>query len=245
MVCRSLSRACRIIKRQCGMVKSVMLSDRLTFGSSSSTSGSSSTTRYKPVRSKKQANGGGGGVNSHHHQSSPPCDRCSTAAIDILILLVALAACAFLFTPYFKLVCNEIIEILPATFLFIGEVVYEAPVAYALAAVLTSASVIGMWELYQFKSRKCGNPSCKGLKNAMECDIQLETEECVKSSPPTNAVLLDKGLQLAQDQKELEAELKRMAPPNGRAVLVFRARCGCPAARFEVWGSKRPRRSKK
>ncbi|PWA91594.1 hypothetical protein CTI12_AA008010 [Artemisia annua] len=30
-----------------------------------------------------------------------------------------------------------------------------------------------------------------------------------------------------------------MAPLNGRTVLVFRALCGCPPARLEVWGAKR------
>uniref|UniRef100_A0A0A9FCY5 Uncharacterized protein n=1 Tax=Arundo donax TaxID=35708 RepID=A0A0A9FCY5_ARUDO len=28
-----------------------------------------------------------------------------------------------------------------------------------------------------------------------------------------------------------------MAPPNGRTVLIFRARCECPKGRMEVWGA--------
>jgi hypothetical protein len=30
--------------------------------------------------------------------------------------------------------------------------------------------------------QRCGKPNCKGLRKAVEFDIQLETEECVKSS---------------------------------------------------------------
>jgi len=37
-----------------------------------------------------------------------------------------------------------------------------------------------------------------------------------------------------------------MAPPNGRAVLLFRNRCGCPVAKLEGWGApKSKRRNKK
>ncbi|KAE9449283.1 hypothetical protein C3L33_18813, partial [Rhododendron williamsianum] len=58
-------------------------------------------------------------------------------------------------------------------------------------------------------------------------DIQLETEESLKNS----SVFLGrdgvkKGVfELARDHhRELESELKKMAPPNGRAVLLFRGR---------------------
>lgn len=107
-------------------------------------------------------------------------------------------------------------------------------------------SVIGAWEIYQYKCRKCDNPDCRGLRKAMELDIQLETEQCVKSAPViTDGLSWKGGVDLGHEQKELEAELRRMAPPNGRAILIFRAPCGCPAARFEAWGSKKARRTKK
>ncbi|CAN6864968.1 unnamed protein product [Brassica oleracea] len=44
---------------------------------------------------------------------------------------------------------------------------------------------------------------------------------------------------------ELEAELKKMAPINGRAVLVFREKCGCSVGRLEVPGPKQQRKIKK
>lgn len=80
----------------------------------------------------------------------------------------------------------------------------------------------------------------------MEFDIQLESEECVKTLPPSLEDLVGSGqLELGEDHEELEAELRRMAPLNGRAVLIFRLPCGCPAGRMEVWGPKKPRKSKK
>ncbi|KAK9139602.1 hypothetical protein Scep_009283 [Stephania cephalantha] len=36
-----------------------------------------------------------------------------------------------------------------------------------------------------------------------------------------------------------------MAPPCGRAVLLFRARCGCPVAKLEAWGNKRGKKHNK
>lgn len=106
------------------------------------------------------------------------------------------------------------------------------------------AVVIAGWEILQYKARKCDNPQCRGLRKAMEFDIQLESEQCVKS-PSSQEVPWKGSVELGEDHKELEAELRRMAPPNGRAVLIFRAPCGCPAARMEVWGSKKARKLKK
>ncbi|KAA8547979.1 hypothetical protein F0562_004408 [Nyssa sinensis] len=96
-------------------------------------------------------------------------------------------------------------------------------------------------------SRKCGKPGCPGLRKAAEFDIQLETEECVKNSSNLPKDGVKKGLfELRLDHhRELETELKKMAPPNGRAVLVFRARCGCSVGRMEVPGQKKPRKVKK
>jgi hypothetical protein len=47
------------------------------------------------------------------------------------------------------------------------------------------------------------------------------------------------------EQWELEAELRKMAPPSGHTVLSFRVPCGCPKGRMEVWGAKMVRRIKK
>ncbi|KAL2609673.1 hypothetical protein R1flu_028246 [Riccia fluitans] len=184
--------------------------------------------------------------NHRSKEHSPPlCDQSSAAAVDIIILVLVLGACGFLFTPYFKYVAYEAAEVLPVTFLILGEVVYQAPVAYAAGAIIMFISLIGAWEFYQYKSRRCDNPHCRGLRKAMELDIQLQTEQCIKSGPSvavSGELPWKEGIEIGQDQKELEAELRRMAPPNGRAVLIFRAPCGCDGSARKALGSSRIKR---
>lgn len=101
------------------------------------------------------------------------------------------------------------------------------------------------------RSRKCGKLGCKGLKKAMEFDLQLQGEDCLKLGKANKAVKeIDElpwkgGSEFNPDYECLRAELRKMAPPNGRAVLLFRAKCGCPIAKLEGWGPKRSRRHKK
>jgi hypothetical protein len=47
------------------------------------------------------------------------------------------------------------------------------------------------------------------------------------------------SVELGQDPKELETELRRIAPPNEQPILNFCASCGCPLARLEAWGVRR------
>uniref|UniRef100_A0A1D1YPE5 Uncharacterized protein At5g19025 n=1 Tax=Anthurium amnicola TaxID=1678845 RepID=A0A1D1YPE5_9ARAE len=178
--------------------------------------------------------------------SHPFCEHSPFAVMDIVMLLLVLGALGILMVPYLKLVFQESSEFLPVAFDVIGGFVYDAPVAYGVGLVLSFVVVVAMWEIISHNSRKCGNPYCKGLKKAVEFDIQLEPEECVKKLPPMpHDVLRACPLELGQDHKELEAELKKMAPLNGRTVLIFRARCGCPRGRMEVWGPRKVRRIKK
>ncbi|KAL2652268.1 hypothetical protein R1flu_020396 [Riccia fluitans] len=136
------------------------------------------------------------------------CDQSSAAALDIIILLLVLGACGFLFTPYFKYVAHEAAEVLPVTFLIIGEVIYQAPVAYAAGAIIMFLSLIGAWEIYQYKSRRCDNPYCRGLRKAVELDIQLQTEQCVKSGPLVAEELpWNEGLEIGQDQKAVKTAI--------------------------------------
>ncbi|KAK9124915.1 hypothetical protein Scep_013761 [Stephania cephalantha] len=176
----------------------------------------------------------------------PFCDRSPFAAVDIVMLLMVLGSLGFLTGPYFKFIFEEASELVPAAFYLIGDVICDAPVAYIAGLVVAFVMVIVGWEVISHKSRKCGSPHCKGLRKAVEFDIQLESEECVKYLPSEpEDVCGVQPLELGQDHKELEAELKRMAPINGRTVLIFRAPCGCPAGRMEVWGPKKTRRIKK
>ncbi|KAJ7538589.1 hypothetical protein O6H91_11G055500 [Diphasiastrum complanatum] len=94
--------------------------------------------------------------------------------------------------------------------------------------------------MYQHNSRKCRNPHCNGLRKAWNLIFSWRLKN------PSELLPWNRGVELTQDQKELEAKLKRMAPPNGRsAMLIYRVPCGCPAVRFEVWAPKKTRRAKK
>lgn len=180
---------------------------------------------------------------------NPFCEHSPFAAFDVLLLLMILGSLGFLAAPYFMFVVHRVSEAIPPVLELFAEVIREAPLAYGIGlmiAFLIVISGIAVWEFLEMQSRKCGNANCKGLRKAVEFDIQLESEECVKFSPPA----LTKGygvkpLELGEDHKELEAELKRMAPVNGRTVLIFRAPCGCPLGRLEVWGPKKVRKIKK
>ncbi|XP_051131372.1 uncharacterized protein At5g19025-like [Andrographis paniculata] len=161
------------------------------------------------------------------------CHRSPFLALDLIILLSVLASLAFLFLPYFKFF---LFDLLPLIHGFILDLILDAPLPYFVGFLLALLGLI-LAMLIDIRLRKCGNPHCKGLRRAVEYDIQLETEQCVKHSPPSaDAYQGNHGamqLELGQDRKELEAELKKMAPLNGRTVLIFRAPCGCPAGRLE------------
>ncbi|RZR95273.1 hypothetical protein BHM03_00024081, partial [Ensete ventricosum] len=178
--------------------------------------------------------------------SHPFCEHSPFAAIDIVMLFLVLGALAVLTVPYFQFIFREAYELLPAAIDVIGDVLYQAPVAYAAGLIFVFVTAIAAWEFFNYQARKCGNPYCKGLRKAVEFDIQLESEECVKCLPPLpKDAFGTRPLDLGQDHKELEAELKKMAPLNGRTVLIFRSPCGCPLGRMEVWGPKKVRRIKK
>lgn len=98
-------------------------------------------------------------------------------------------------------------------------------------------------------SRKCGKPGCRGLKKGMEFDVKLQKEETLRSGCEENEVI-DKlawkgGSENNPDYECLRCELRNMAPPGGRAVLIFRTKCGCPVAKLEGWAPKKGKRNHK
>uniref|UniRef100_A0A3Q7FLE2 Ribosomal protein L34e superfamily protein n=1 Tax=Solanum lycopersicum TaxID=4081 RepID=A0A3Q7FLE2_SOLLC len=155
------------------------------------------------------------------------CQQSRYALIDVMILIAVIGACGVLLYPSVNLLVNKVVEFFRLISSELKEEIFEAPVAVCTG-------------------RRCGKPGCRGLKKAAEFDIQLETEDCVKNSNLIAAKdgVNKKGLfELPRDHhKELEAELKRMAPPNGRAVLIFRGRCGCSVGTMEVPGPKKTRK---
>ncbi|XP_062106641.1 uncharacterized protein At5g19025 [Humulus lupulus] len=171
----------------------------------------------------------------------PSCDRSRSAVVDVVILIAVVFACGFLILPSLKFLFFEASEIFGIIMDVLKEEVSQAPLIYGSVGLSICSAALAAWGVLACTSRKCGNPNCKGLRKAAEFDIQLETEECVKNSASMVKDGVKKGLfELPRDHhRELEAELKKMAPPNGRAVLVFRARCGCSVGRLEVPGPKK------
>ncbi|CAL4901361.1 unnamed protein product [Urochloa decumbens] len=170
------------------------------------------------------------------------CDRAPLAAVDALALLASLAALAFLAAPYARLLAAEARDAVAAA---ATRHPAAAPCVPLAAGVAAGAAVLA-WDAAAHRARRCGRPRCRGLRKAVEYDIQLETEECVRGLlPPQSHAGGGGGTEIGDDHRELEAVLRKMAPPNGRTVLIFRAPCGCPKERMEVWGAKKVRRIKK
>ncbi|GLU11078.1 hypothetical protein SLE2022_278480 [Rubroshorea leprosula] len=177
----------------------------------------------------------------------PVCERSRSAVVDVVILVAVIAACGFLLFPYVKFVALQSTNFIGAVFYLVKEEIMQAPMIYGSIGISFFCAAMAAWLVLLCMTRRCGNPNCKGLRKAAEFDIQLETEECVKNSSTVGIDGVKKGLfELRRDHhKELEAELKKMAPVNGRAVLIFRARCGCSVGRLEVPGPKKQRKIKK
>lgn len=206
---------------------------------------------------------------SDHHHHKPRTNRKSSssssslsiccdggspsAAIDVLILIAVVTSSGFLIFPYIRFIAVKSVEIFSDVSCLVKEEILRNPdpIVYGLIALSVSCTALSAWMIVILVSgrNKCGKPDCRGLGKAnAEFDIQLETEDCVKggggSSSSGAGVVSKKGLfELPRDHhRELEAELKKMAPVNGRAVLVFRAKCGCSVGRLEVPGPKKQRR---
>nr|XP_043624958.1 uncharacterized protein At5g19025 [Erigeron canadensis] len=182
--------------------------------------------------------------NNHHHNTP-------SATLDILILTLTLFSGAFLISSYFNYIFHSLSLILPPLSLSISisqtHIVFFS-VFFVISLTLT---LIVSFSLCQTGSRKCGKKGCKGLKKAMEFDLQLQSEEMLRSGKVggIGGVVDDLpwkgGSETNPDYECLRSELRKMAPVNGRAVLLFRLKCGCPVAKLEGWGPKRGRRNKK
>ncbi|KAF7820522.1 60S ribosomal protein L34 [Senna tora] len=195
------------------------------------------------------------GSKSRHSNTAPrlqipPCDRSrsrSAVVADVVIFIAVICACGFLLFPYIQILVTQSIQIGGAILYLVKEEFSVAPLIYISIGLSVSSAVLATWLVVSWTGRKCGNPNCKGLRNSVEFDIQLETEDCVKNSPSVDGNGINKGLfELARHQnRELEAQLRKMAPPNGRAVLILRAKCGCSVGRLQVPGPKKNRKIKK
>ncbi|KAL2523089.1 Ribosomal protein L34e superfamily protein [Forsythia ovata] len=176
----------------------------------------------------------------------PACEQSRSAMIDVIILIIVIGAFGFLLYPYFKALVHNTVELGGEVVDVMREEIVRAPMVFGCLGLSILFAAIALVAITVCTDRRCGKPGCRGLRKAAEFDIQLETEECVKKSTSVAKNGLKKGLfQLPRDHhRELEVELKKMAPPNGRAVLVFRARCGCSVGRLEVPGPRKTRKVK-
>ncbi|XP_059284055.1 uncharacterized protein At5g19025 [Lycium ferocissimum] len=186
--------------------------------------------------------------NFKNHLSIPACQQSGYALIDVMILIAVIGASGVLLYPSVNLLVNKTTEFLRLISTEVKEEIFEAPMVYMCLGLSILFAGIALCAVAVCTGRRCGKPGCRGLKKAAEFDIQLETEDCVKNSNSAGKDGVNKkGLfELPRDHhQELEAELKRMAPPNGRAVLIFRGRCGCSVGTMEVPGPKKTRKVKK
>ncbi|KAI3936153.1 hypothetical protein MKX01_021433 [Papaver californicum] len=172
-----------------------------------------------------------------------------TAVIDVVILIAVIGASGFLIYPYVKMIFDWIIEIGGFIIDVMKTEVIRAPMVYVFLGLSMFFTIMAAWMIYKCSSIRCEKPNCLGLRKAAEFDIQIETEDCAKKSSSSSSSVVKEGsggkglLQLSIDRhRELEAELRKIAPPNGRAVLVFRARCGCSVGRMEVPGGPEPKK---
>ncbi|XP_060194453.1 uncharacterized protein At5g19025 [Lycium barbarum] len=182
------------------------------------------------------------------NMSSSDCEQSHSAIIDVVILIAVVGASGFLLYPYINLLVQTLFEFLEEVSYVVKDEIFRAPLVFICLGLSILFAVIALLAMTVCTTGKgCGKPGCRRLRKAAEFDIQLETEDCVKKTNFSAKNGVKKGMfKLPRDHhQELEAELKRMAPPNGRAVLVFRGRCGCSIGTMEVPGPRKTGKFKK
>ncbi|KAK6129258.1 hypothetical protein DH2020_036967 [Rehmannia glutinosa] len=179
--------------------------------------------------------------------NTPVCEQSPYAIIDLVILIAVIFAFGFLLYPYATILAHKSIELGEEVVDVMSEEIFRAPMVFGCLGLSIFFAAMALLVISVCTDSRCGKPGCRGLRKAAEFDIRLETEESVKKSTCVAKNGLKKGLfELHRDHhRELEGELKKMAPPNGRAILVFRGRCGCSVGRMEVFGPRKSRKVKK
>ncbi|GAA0153161.1 hypothetical protein LIER_11471 [Lithospermum erythrorhizon] len=186
-------------------------------------------------------------LNLHDQLNIPGCDQSPYAIIDVIIMIVVIGATGVLVYPNVKTLVIKSVEFFDEYGDLVQEEVSRNPMIYGCLGLSILFAALALLAILLYANNSCGRPGCLGLRDAAEFDIQIETEDCVKNLDCVTNNGVKKGVfELPRDHhRELEAELRKMAPYNGRAVLVFHARCGCSIGRLEVPGPKKSRRLKK
>ncbi|KAL7123916.1 hypothetical protein ABFS83_14G014200 [Erythranthe nasuta] len=197
-----------------------------------------------------------------HPPNSPNCPslcrQSPSATLDLLIFVLVLFSGAFLITSYFSYLFQSLTLILPPFSSIVSHFYHhitsdpQSQLIFFLLFAVSFLLFVGGFEICcGHRSRRCGRNGCRGLKRSMEFDLQLQGEELLRSGDRSKSVRdvnelpWKGGSEENPDYECLRAELRKMAPPNGRAVLLFCLRCGCPISKLEGWGPKRGRRNKK
>ncbi|KAK1423333.1 hypothetical protein QVD17_18631 [Tagetes erecta] len=177
------------------------------------------------------------------------CEKYTPSALtDAFFLMTVFGACGFLIHPFVSLLLSQVLMVFQHDMYTLKRKVKVGQVVYGVLGLVVIIMCMVMLIFMLCKSRKkCGQPGCRGLKQAVEFDIQLETEDDIKNNAKNSSSVkygVKKGLfGLPKDyHKELEAELKKLAPVNGRVLFLFRGRCGCPVVQVEVPGPKKNNR---
>lgn len=181
--------------------------------------------------------------NSPHFMT---CDRSKWVLLEVVLFIAVIFAFGFLFFPFIYYILTGAVEITCVILYAVKDEIFIEPSIYVYVGFGISFASFAVWGVLNCvcAGKKCGNRGCKGMRKSAEFDIQLETEDCVKNL--SNEVVKKGLFEVPRDHhRELELELKKIAPINGRAVLILRARCGCSVGRLEVPGPKKPKKTKR
>ncbi|KAK1387701.1 hypothetical protein POM88_015879 [Heracleum sosnowskyi] len=96
---------------------------------------------------------------------------------------------------------------------------------------------------------KCGKSGCRGYMNDDNFEFRFQTENRLKEVTSKEVMQVDKlpwhellAGDLSSEDEAVKAELrtyfKKLVPVNGRFVLLFKSKCGCPYAKIEAWSSE-------
>nr|GEU74009.1 ribosomal protein L34e superfamily protein [Tanacetum cinerariifolium] len=183
--------------------------------------------------------------NNHSYKLSkkipfPDCEQSRSALIDLLILFAVTSSCGFLMYPYATLLISTAHQVIGPVMFEIKQEFVSSPTIYVCISLTIFTTLIALLALTLCTSKKCGQPGCRGLQKNIEFDIHIEKEDSVKNSKLSSSPVKKGLFELPKDlHRGLEVELKKIAPVNGRVIMVFRAKCGCAAVRIEVSGPKK------
>ncbi|XP_062108459.1 uncharacterized protein At5g19025 isoform X2 [Humulus lupulus] len=205
------------------------------------------SSSYSPATPSSSSPSSKAPKSSNPNPNSLLCKHSPSATLDLLILILVLFSGTFLLTSYFSYIFNSLSLLLSTSTIHIHIHLHHQQLPYIIGFVVFFLFAVLFVEFCcGARSRKCDKPGCQGLKNAMEFDLKLQKEDTIKTgSKEIDRLPWKGGSEANPDYECLRSELRKMAPPNGRAVLLFRTRCGCPVAKLEGWGPKRGRRHKK